>query len=223
MAIQAFQLTKSFGNYLIFEDLSFEIPKGECFALFGSNGAGKTTLLRVLATLVRPTSGRFTILDHDGFTEREPVRHAIMFLAHGSHLYDDLNALENLRFAMAMRGQHPSNKDLRLCLDQVSLGAFAEMKTRNFSAGMKRRLALAKVILARPQVLLLDEPYNALDEGGVEVTNHIIRDMTKRAGVVVMTTHDKEKATQVAHRTGLLHQGILTFSATDNSTTHAIS
>ncbi len=223
MAIQAFQLTKSFGNYLIFEDLSFEIPSGECFVLFGSNGAGKTTLLRVLATLVRPTSGRFTILDHDGLKEKEPVRQAMIFLAHGSHLYDDLNAQENLRFAMAMRGQHPSSRDLKLSLDQVSLGAFADMKTRNFSAGMKRRLALAKVILAQPQVLLLDEPYNALDEGGVKVTNQIIREMTARGGVVVMTTHDREKASQVAHRVGLLDHGLLTYPQMDGQPKHDVS
>ncbi|MGB0910047.1 MAG: heme ABC exporter ATP-binding protein CcmA [Nitrospirales bacterium] len=215
MAIQAFQLTKSFGNYLIFQDLSFEILSGECFVLFGSNGAGKTTLLRILATLVRPTSGRFTILDHDGLKEKEPVRQAMMFLAHGSHLYDDLNAQENLRFALAMRGQHPTSRDMKLSLDQVNLGAFADMKTRNFSAGMKRRLALAKVILAHPQVLLLDEPYNALDEGGVKVTNQIIREMTSRGGVVVMTTHDREKASQVAHRVGLLDHGLLTFPQMD--------
>ncbi|WP_447969030.1 heme ABC exporter ATP-binding protein CcmA [Nitrospira sp. M1] len=223
MVIQTFQLSKSFGNYRIFEDLSFEIPTGECFALFGSNGAGKTTLLRILATLVRPTSGQFTILGHDGITEKESVRQASMFLAHGSHLYDDLDAMENLRFAMAMRGQHPTLRELKLSLDQVSLGAFGEMKTRIFSAGMKRRLALAKVILAQPQVLLLDEPYNALDEGGVQVTNHIIREVTQRAGVVVMTTHDREKAAKVAHRTGLLHQGLLTFSHTDNYQAHDIS
>ena len=135
-----------------------------------------------------------------------------MFLAHGSHLYDDLNAQENIRFAMAMRGEHPLNKDLKLSLDQVSLGAFGEMKTRFFSAGMKRRLALAKVILAEPEVLLLDEPYNALDEGGVQVTNQIIRHVTKRNGIVVMTTHDQEKAHQVAHRTGRLDHGKLTIA-----------
>ena len=216
MSIQAFQLSKSFGNYRIFEDLSFEIPPGECFALFGSNGAGKTTLLRVLATLVRPSSGRFTILSKDGVQEKEPVRQAIMFLAHGSHLYDDLSAQENLRFAMAMRGQQPTNKDLKLSLDQVSLGAFSEMKTRFFSAGMKRRLALAKVILAEPVVLLLDEPYNALDEGGVQVTNQIIRHVTSREGIVVMTTHDQDKAHQVAHRTGRLDHGKLTITQTED-------
>ncbi|WP_454063263.1 heme ABC exporter ATP-binding protein CcmA [Candidatus Nitrospira salsa] len=216
MVIQAFQLSKSFGNYRIFEDLSFEIPAGECFALFGSNGAGKTTLLRILATLVRPTDGRFTVLGNDGVTGKESVRQATMLLAHGSHLYDDLDAQENLRFAMAMRGLDPTPRELKLSLDQVSLGAFSEMKTRYFSAGMKRRLALAKVILAKPQVLLLDEPYNALDEGGVQVTNHIICEVTQREGVVVMTTHDRDKANLVAHRTGLLHHGILTFSRTDH-------
>ncbi len=220
MAIEAFQLSKSYGNYRIFENLSFEIPKGECFALFGSNGAGKTTLLRVLATLVRPTSGRFSILGNDGVIEKEPVRQATMFLAHGSHLYDDLDAQENLRFAMALRGLHPSHRDLKVSLDRVSLGAFGEMKIRNFSAGMKRRLALAKVILAQPQVLLLDEPYNALDEGGVQVTNQIIFNVIERAGMVVMTTHDREKASLVAHRTGLLHQGLLTFSQTTKPLTN---
>ncbi|GJL53484.1 MAG: heme ABC exporter ATP-binding protein CcmA [Nitrospirales bacterium] len=223
MAIQTFHLSKSFGNYRIFEDLSFEIPTGECFALFGSNGAGKTTLLRILATLVRPTSGSFTVLGHDGVTEKESVRQVTMFLAHGSHLYDDLDAQENLRFAMAMRGQYPSHRALKVALDQVSLGAFSDMKTRNFSAGMKRRLALAKVILAQPQVLLLDEPYNALDEGGVQVTNQIIREVTQRAGMVFMTTHDREKAHLVAHRTGLLNRGLLTFSHTDQHPAHDIS
>ena len=212
MAIQATHLTKSFGNYRIFEDLSFEISSGQCFALFGSNGAGKTTLLRVLATLVRPTSGDFSILGKHGITEKDSVRRTIMFLAHGSHLYDDLDAHENLRFALAMRSQNLSDGEYKRSLDRVSLGAFAGMKTRNFSAGMKRRLALAKVILAKPQVLFLDEPYNALDEAGVQITNAIIHDVMERKGIVIMTTHDQEKATKVATRTGILRQGTLTFS-----------
>ncbi|MCA9471379.1 MAG: heme ABC exporter ATP-binding protein CcmA [Nitrospirales bacterium] len=212
MAIQAVNLTKSFGNYRIFENLSFEISSGQCFALFGSNGAGKTTLLRILATLVRPTSGEFSIFGKDGIQEKDAVRQTIMFLAHGSHLYDDLDALENLRFALAMRNQQPSSQDMKRALDRVSLGAFAGMKTRNFSAGMKRRLALAKVILAQPQVLFLDEPYNALDEAGVQTTNTIILEVMTRNGLVVMTTHDQEKAHKVSTRSGLLRQGSLTLS-----------
>ena len=211
IAIQTSQLSKSYGYYRIFEDLSFTIHTGECFALFGPNGAGKTTLLRVLATLNRPSAGRFEILGHDGVTEKETIRNSVMLVAHGSHLYDELNAVENLQFALAMRGKSPTSLEIKRALDLMNIGAFSNLKVRFFSAGMKKRLALTKVLLAQPHVLFLDEPYNALDDAGVESTNVLIRDLLKEGGTVFMTTHDRSKATQVAHRTGLLNQGTFHF------------
>ena len=209
IAIQSVNLSKAYGYYKIFEDLSFSIEGGECFALFGPNGAGKTTLLQVLATLTRPTSGRFEILGYDGITQKSIIRSSVMILAHGSHLYDDLNAIENLQFACALRGQSLSLPEITRALDFVNIGAFQDLKIRFFSAGMKKRLGLAKVFLTQPKVLFLDEPYNALDDAGVVITNDLIRDLLKKDGTVFMTTHDRTKATQVASQAGTLHQGAL--------------
>jgi heme exporter protein A len=223
IAIQSVQLSKSYGFYKIFEDLSFTIDSGECFVLFGPNGAGKTTLLQVLATLTRPTSGRFEILGYDGITEKSAIRNSVMILAHGSYLYDDLNAIENLQFASALRGKSPTLREITRALDFVDIGAFQDLKIRFFSAGMKKRLGLAKVFLIQPEVLFLDEPYNALDDAGVVITNDLIRDLLKRGGTAFMTTHDRIKATQVASQAGILHQGTLNALTLDSLMTNDLS
>lgn len=209
IAIQANNLSKSYGFYRIFEDLCFTIPSGECFALFGPNGAGKTTLLRVLATLQSPSSGDFTIFGKEGVKEKEAVRHTLMLIAHGAHLYEELDALENLRFALALRGLTVSQTEMKRALDHTGIGAFANLKIRQFSAGMKKRLALSKVLLSKPHLLLLDEPYNALDDSGIIITNQLIKEILSRDGAVFMTTHDRDKAGQVATKGGLLKNGQL--------------
>lgn len=223
IAIQSIQLSKAYGFYKIFEDLSFSIPTGECFVLFGPNGAGKTTLLQVLATLTRPTSGRFEILGYDGITEKSAIRNSVMILAHGSYLYDDLNAIENLQFASALRGKSPTFQEITRALDLVNIGAFRDLKIRFFSAGMKKRIGLAKVVLIQPNVLFLDEPYNTLDDTGVGITNDLIRDLLKRGGTAFMTTHDRIKATQVASQTGILRQGTLHPFNLDSQTANDLS
>ena len=181
-AIQVTSLSKAYGFYRIFEEMSFTISPGSCFALFGPNGAGKTTLLRILATLQAPSEGQFTIFGQDGVAQKDAVRAIILFIAHGSHLYDELSATENLQFTLALRGQSTEPSQLKRALDQTGIGAYGNLKIRQFSAGMKKRLALAKAILAQPKLLLLDEPYNALDDGGVAITNQLIQDTMKREG-----------------------------------------
>ena len=209
IAIQATNLSKAYGFYRIFENLSFDIRVGECFALFGPNGAGKTTLLRILATLQQPSHGQFSIFGQDGVAEKDLVRQSLMVIAHGSHLYDELTGSENLQFALALRGQAHDSKTLKYGLDRVGIGAFGDLKIRQYSAGMKKRLALAKVVILQPKVLLLDEPYNALDEAGVTMTNHLIQQTLERKGAVLMTTHDRDKASSVATRGGVLQNGHL--------------
>ena len=209
IAIQATNLSKAYGFYRIFEDLSFEIRAGECFALFGPNGAGKTTLLRILATLQQPSHGQFSVFGQDGVTEKDLVRQSLMVIAHGYHLYDELTGFENLQFALALRGQAFDPKTLKYGLDRVGIGAFGDLKIRQYSAGMKKRLALAKVVIGKPKLLLLDEPYNALDEAGVTMTNLIIQQTLAREGAVLMTTHDRDKAAHVATRGGILQSGHL--------------
>ena len=222
IAIQVSNLSKAYGFYRIFEDLSFDIYPGECFALFGPNGAGKTTLLRILATLQAPSHGQFTIFGQDGVAQKDTVREIIMLIAHGSHLYDELSATENLQFALGLRGQTPSPSHIKRALDRTGIGAFADLKIRQFSAGMKKRLDFAKTILAQPQLLLLDEPYNALDHDGVAITNQLIQETLDRDGTVFMTTHDRDKATQIASRGGILKGGHLQLLSPEQLTTDAI-
>lgn len=209
LAIHGIQLKKTYGHYQVLQEVNLSIAMGECFALFGPNGSGKTTLLRILATLYRPTEGRFEIMGRDGMKDKEAVRSDLMLFAHGSHLYDDLNAIENLRFALALRNITPTERDIKSALDQVAIGAFADMKTRNYSAGMKKRLGLAKAILAQPKVLLLDEPFTALDDAGVTLMQTFIHDTVDRGGAVLLSTHDREKVTTLAHRAGILSHGML--------------
>jgi len=155
-AIQVTGLSKAYGFYRIFEGVSFAINQGACFALFGPNGAGKTTLLRILATLQAPSGGQFTIFGQDGVAQKDSVRATLLFIAHGSHLYEELSATENLQFALALRGQSPEPSQLKRALDQTGIGAYGNLKIRQFSAGMKKRLVLTKAILAQPNLLLLE-------------------------------------------------------------------
>ncbi|HEY4484877.1 MAG TPA: heme ABC exporter ATP-binding protein CcmA [Nitrospiria bacterium] len=208
-AIRVEQLGKSFRHFQVLKNVSFEVEAGKCCGLFGPNGAGKTTLLKILATLERPSAGRFEMMGYDGVRDRNRVREAMLMLAHGSYLYNDLDATENLRFALALRGLSSGDRDLKLALDRVGIGAFADFKIRTFSEGMKKRLSIAKAMLIRPRVLLMDEPYSSLDERGMKLMNLFIRENTDRGAAVLMTSHNRLQAAEVASQAGVLHQGVL--------------
>jgi heme exporter protein A len=208
-AIRGIQISKSFHYYQVLKEVSLDVAEGECYALFGPNGAGKTTLLRILATVLHPSSGRFDVMGHDGVQEKFKVREFLLLVGHGSYLYDELNAFENIRFTIALRGVSPTDREIKLALDRVGIGAFADLRTRYFSMGMKKRLSIAKAILIRPKILLLDEPYASLDEEGMTMMNHYIREITQGGSAVVMTTHNRMKSAGIAHRAGVLLRGEL--------------
>lgn len=209
-AIRGIALSKSFQHYQVLKDISIEVQQGECYALFGPNGAGKTTLLRIFATLHRPNSGSFEIMGMDGKRERTKVREAVFMIGHGSYLYDDLSVKENIQFAIGIRGWNPSDPEIKKALDQVGIGRFARLRSRYLSAGMKKRLSIAKALLIRPKVLLLDEGYASLDEKGVGMMNDCIREFTNAGATVLMTTHNRAITAEVAHRVGVLNRSVLT-------------
>ncbi len=200
---------KSYGHFQVLHDVNLTVAEGECFALFGPNGAGKTTLLNILATLQRPSTGYYEMLGRHGVREKDAIRADLIFLAHGTHLYDELNARENLEFALALRGQRPTDRDMKRALDRVAIGAFADMKVRHYSAGMKKRLALAKSMLAKPKILLLDEPFTALDTAGTEILRDYVRERLSENGTVLLSTHDHDKTRPIVSRAGILRHGAL--------------
>jgi heme exporter protein A len=207
--ITARELRKTYGSNCALDGVSFELEAGQCLSLLGPNGAGKTTLLRILSTLLRPTSGSLRVGDADALREPERVRALIGMVAHGSHVYEDLTARENLRFWETMRGGDAAPGRLAAALAQVELDPVANERVRTFSAGMKRRLGLARVLLARARVLLLDEPFTGLDRRGRKWLNEFLLAFKASGGAAVVATHSFGGGLGVADRIGILGGGRL--------------
>lgn len=212
-AISLEGVARRFGNRWALRGVSLGAGAGESLMLLGRNGSGKTTLLRLLATAIRPTRGRGAIFGHDLSSRANAIRPLVAYLGHDPGLYGDLSARENLRFSERMR--RPSDdvrtREARIdaMLERVSLVRHADERTRGFSAGMKRRVALGRVLLAEPRVLLLDEPYAAFDAAGIALVNEIVTQTCAAGGCVLMATHDPERSSEVATRTLRMESGVL--------------
>ena len=200
-------LRKSFGAAPVLNEVSFTLSAGGCLVLLGTNGAGKTTLLKIVATLLRPSAGRVWVSGLDAQRETDAVRRRVGLLAHGSYLYEDLSALENLRFWATLAGLDASPERLRATLGRVELEAVADERARNFSAGMKRRLALARILLGAPALLLLDEPFDGLDQRGKKWLEEFILAFKGARGAVLLATHSFSRGWGVADRVAILASG----------------
>jgi heme exporter protein A len=198
-AIQVQGLGRRFGLRWVLRGVSFDVGQGEIAGLFGANGSGKSTVLRVLATLLRPNAGSASISGLDVARRANDVRASVGYLAHVAGLYDDLTASENLQFTTDMLGAPRSRA--RDALVRVGLERVADERVRGFSAGMQRRLALARLLLARPRVLLLDEPYANLDAEGVVLVNDVIRETVAGAGAALLVLHERAPAATLLDRT----------------------
>jgi len=208
-AIEAQGLSKAYGPLRVLRELSFTLPAGEGLALLGPNGAGKTTLLKILATLIRPTGGWARVAGYELGREAEAIRKRVGLLAHGSYLYEDLTALENLQFFIALHGLDVGADGLRRALAEVDLGAEAGQRVREFSLGMKRRLAFARLSLQRPRVLLLDEPFAGLDQQGIKRLEDYLRAFKETGGAILMVTHNLGHGLALADRVAILTGGRL--------------
>jgi len=202
-------LRKAYGRHLVLDGIDLDVRRGEGVAVLGANGAGKTTLLRVLATLVHPTGGRVFVGGADATRDPESARRQLGFLGHGSWLYEDLTALENLRFWATLGGHTAEASVLRGALGAVDLDRWSEERVRTFSAGMRRRLALARLVLARPRVLLLDEPFTGLDQQGAKWLEEHLEGFKSEGGALVMSTHSFGRGFGVADRAVILVDGRL--------------
>ena len=203
-------LRKAYAGHLVLDQVDLDIRRGEGVALLGANGAGKTTLLRIAATLVRPTGGRVLIAGADCARDPEAARRQLGFLAHGSWLYEDLTALENLRFWATLGGRPASGTELHGALAAVELDRWAGERVRTFSAGMKRRLSIARLVIARPRVLLLDEPFTGLDQQGAKWLEEHLQAFKSGGGAFLMSTHSFGRGFGVADRAAILAGGRIT-------------
>ena len=195
------------------DDVDLVVRAGQAVGLLGPNGAGKTTLLKVLATVARATRGTAHVGGYDCQREPERVRGIVGLIAHGAHVYEDLTALENLIFWTRFAGARADADVLRAVLAAVELDDCADARVRTFSAGMKRRLSLARLLLHRPRVLLLDEPFSSLDQRARKWLEEYLRSFTAGGGAILMATHAFGSELEVTDRLVILAGGRVVLDA----------
>ena len=186
--IEAENLSKTFAWVPVLSGVSYRVARGETVAIFGPNGAGKTTFLRLLATLLKPSSGTLQLF---GYTPDNPVvRRKLGFLGHESFLYLDLTPIENLTFYGKAYGLPDLRDRIAFVLQFVGLQDWGNTQVRTFSRGMEQRVALARALLHEPELLLFDEPYTGLDTRGVTTLQTALMQTKAQGKTVVFTTHD---------------------------------
>ena len=211
--VEIHALSKSFGPHTALAGVTLSIGAGEFVTLVGPNGAGKTTLLRILATLIRPTSGTVRIAGLDPAQAGPEVRRHIGFLSHRTLLYDDLTAEQNLRFYARLYGLSDASARLDELLERVGLADRRHDLVRTFSRGMQQRLAVARAVLHRPSILLLDEPYTGLDPHATDALSALLSELAGEGCTILLTTHDLERGLAVGNRVVVLSRGRVAYDA----------
>jgi heme exporter protein A len=210
--LKATNLTKSYGSRIVLRGLSTTVEPGEIVSIIGMNGAGKTTLLRILSDLTSADLGKVQINDISARSDPSYFRRQIGVVLHAPMLYGNLSARENLRFFSRLyQIQRPEERIYEL-LQMVNLRSRADDLVRSFSRGMQQRLSIARALLHDPACLLMDEPYTGLDQDSTTVFETLILRYAAEGKMVLLATHDLEKACRTSTRIDLLHQGRIAFS-----------
>jgi len=212
IAVAAEGLCRRYGRRWALVDVSFDVPEGTVVMVAGRNGSGKSTLLRTLATAIRPDRGTVRILGRHSQEERDEVRETIALLDHYTHLYEPLTALENLEIVARFLGKSRAREDLLALLEQVGLADRADDAVGTFSAGMRKRLALARVLQQDARVVLLDEPYGDLDPPGFLLVDGILERLRASGATVLMATHLLRRGQALCSRALVLESGRLVYS-----------
>jgi heme exporter protein A len=211
IVVDADAIAKSFGRVRVLRDLTLRVAAGEAVVLFGPNGAGKSTLLRVCATLYQPSAGTLTLF---GARELGPrVRRRIGLLSHQSFLYPDLSARENLAFYARLYGLPRPEHTADAWLERVGLRDSAGTSVRVYSRGMEQRLALARTLLHGPDLLVLDEPWSALDVAAADLLSALLGTLREEGRTLLVATHDFERGLAIADRAVILHGGRVVWQA----------
>jgi heme ABC exporter ATP-binding subunit CcmA len=200
---------KFYGDYPALRDVRLQAERGACLALIGRNGAGKTTLLRVLAGFSRAGRGQVRIF---GKEPRETnTRRQMGFIGHGISVYDELSAYENLMlYAKLYNLPHPKKSAMEW-LERTGLDRVRNGLVREFSRGMRQRLAVARAFLHEPTVLFLDEPFTALDDKAIAVLQRLLRQALTDGKTIIMSTHQLREALDLATHVALLNRGQVAF------------
>ncbi|MEZ5401397.1 MAG: heme ABC exporter ATP-binding protein CcmA [Bryobacteraceae bacterium] len=209
-AVRVGAVSKYFGDFPALRAVSLDVAPRTCLALLGRNGAGKTTLLRILAGLSAPSEGSIELL---GKPARAPESRArIGMIGHGIGVYDELSALENLVLFARVYGLADPARTAAEWLERTQLDRVKDSYVREFSRGMRQRLAVARAFLHNPALLLLDEPFTSLDDRAIALLQSLLADAISRGATVIMSTHQLREAMELSTHVALLVRGKLAHS-----------
>ena len=208
-AIQVEALRKSFGEVVALDGLDLIGPEGDVLALLGPNGAGKTTLVRALATLLRPDSGRATVLGHDVAADPLAVRREIGLAGQFAAIDPILTGRENLEMVGMLYhlGRAEAARRASAVLERFGLSDAADRRASTYSGGMRRRLDLAATLVGRPRVVFLDEPTTGLDPRGRAELWEMVRELRSEGTTMLLTTQYLEEADELAQLIAVIDQG----------------
>lgn len=208
-AVEISNLVKRYGNFVVLKDVSLEIDSGEAWAILGPNGAGKTTLIRIISGQAKPSEGVVRVFGvrSDEFTEE--IKGKMGILSHNHFLYEDLTAWENLMFYGKLYGVENLEKKAGDMLKKMNLYSRADDLVRNFSRGMKQKLAIARTLIHSPDLIILDEPTAGLDIQSRKELFSLISSIRKEGKTIVFTTHNLDEVSEFCDFVAILNRGRL--------------
>lgn len=210
------EVTKAFGANHVLDGVNLEIERGESMVIIGQSGSGKSVMLKCILGLIRPDRGMIRVdgqdLTHMSSRELEAARAKFGMLFQGSALFDSLPIWRNVTFALTQGRLRDAAKMRRIAaenLERVGLGSnVLDLRPSELSGGMQKRVALARAIAPRPEIIFFDEPTTGLDPIRADVINDLIVELVEELGVTALTiTHDMASARKIAHRVAMLYQG----------------
>jgi len=200
---------KFYGDFAALRDVGFRVSRGSTVAVLGRNGAGKTSLLRIVAGLSKPSQGQVRVLGAE--VRNESARRRIGVLGHGISLYEELTAAENLTLFGRLYGLADPLKTAHAWLERTGLERVRDGLVREFSRGMRQRLAVARTFLHDPEVLLFDEPFTALDDRAIGVLQSLLAEAHGQGRTIMMSTHQLKEALELATHVALIRRGQIAY------------
>jgi heme exporter protein A len=204
--VEVAELARSFGSRRAVAAVTFSLAAGECLALFGPNGAGKTTLLRVLAGLLRPTSGSAKVCGVQ-LPGGALARSRVGLISHHTMLYEALSARENVAFSARLYGLRGGRARVDDVLRRMSMLERAEAPVRSLSRGMQQRVSIARAMVHAPQLVLADEPYSGLDEGGARALTTLLQELRSAGTAIIIVTHNLAEGLSLATHAAVMQRG----------------
>ena len=208
--IAVHDLVKTYGAFTAVDGVTIEVPPGEIHGFLGPNGAGKTTTLRIIAGLLKPTSGRVIVNGHDLAMNPEGAKASLGYIPDRPFIYEKLTAGEFLRFHAGLFGMHDEDevsRRVREMLDAFELARWEHELVESFSHGMKQRLVMSAAFLHRPRAVVVDEPMVGLDPRGARLIKDVFRRMSARGVAILMSTHTLEVAQEMCDRISIILKG----------------